>query len=88
MKVVLSPQAEKKLRKLNKIDQIALARKIRNLQNDQKDIQTERLQGYTDTFRIRVGDYRLIYRKFSDRLYIILIGHRKDVYEILHRLFG
>ncbi len=86
MKATLSPQAEKKLRKLNKIDQIVLARKIRNLQNDGKAAQTEKLQGYDDTFRIRVGDYRLVYKKFSDRLYVILIGHRKDVYEILRRL--
>lgn len=88
MKVILSPQAEKKLIKLSKIDQISLARKIRNLQNNEKDVQTEKLQGYADIFRIRVGDYRLVYKKFSDRLYVILIGHRKDVYEILHRLLG
>lgn len=88
MKVILSPQAEKRLKKLNKIDQIALARKIRNLQDDEKGIQKEKIQGYADIFRIRVGDYRLVYKKFSDRLYIILIGHRKDVYEILGRLLG
>lgn len=88
MKVILSPQAEKRLRKLNKIDQIALARKIRNLQTEEKSVPAERLVGYTDIFRIRVGEYRLVYRKFTQRIYIILIGHRKDIYEILSRLIG
>lgn len=80
MKVILSPQAKKKLRKISKIDQIALARKIRSLQAEEKDLPVEKLQGYRDTFRIRVGDHRVVYRKFSDHLYVILIGHRKDVY--------
>lgn len=90
MRVVLSPQAEKRLRKLAKIDQIAIAQKIGKIR-EQKEFssgQKEKLQGYPDIFRVRVGDYRLVYRKFPDRLYIILLGHRQDVYEILRRWLG
>lgn len=86
MKIVLSPLAEKQLRKLSKIDQIAVAEKIRAIGDSSSGIIGERLKGYRDIFRVRVGDYRLVYRRFSDRYYIILIHHRKDVYQLLSRL--
>ena len=47
-----------------------------------------RPQGYKklkdrDGYRIRVGDYRVIYDIFDARLIVdvITLGHRKDVYE-------
>jgi len=88
MKVVVSPQAERHLRKLSKIDQIILARKITGLSQNTHQPQTEKLKGYKDTFRVRVGDYRVVYRRFSDRIYIILIGHRRDIYELLNQLIN
>ena len=34
------------------------------------------------TYRIRVGDYRVVYSIYADRLVIeiVRIGHRKDIY--------
>lgn len=86
MKITLSPLAEKKFKKLPKIDQIAIAQKIRSLKEEKNLLIEEKLQGYKDTYRVRVGNYRIIYRKFSDLFYIILIGHRKDIYEVLQRM--
>jgi mRNA interferase RelE/StbE len=31
--------------------------------------------------RLRVGDYRIVYRLSSDQVMIVAIKHRKDVYE-------
>ena len=31
-------------------------------------------------FKLRVGDYRVIYAKTSDGVLVLRIGHRKDVY--------
>lgn len=41
------------------------------------------LAGYTDRFRLRVGDYRVIYRVENTRLivFVIDIGNRGDVYK-------
>lgn len=86
MKITISPLAEKKLKKLPKIDQIAIAQKIRSLKEEKNLLTGEKLQGYKDIYRVRVGDYRIIYRKFPDLFYIILIGHRKDIYEVLQRM--
>jgi len=85
MKIIISPRAEKELKKLSKINQIAVARKIRCLKD--APCQEEKLKGYQNIFRVRVGEIRIIYRKISQEIYIILIAHRKEVYEILKRLF-
>ena len=39
------------------------------------------LTGYDDVFRIRVGQYRVLYSVSGKKLVIIIlkIGHRKDV---------
>jgi mRNA interferase RelE/StbE len=36
-----------------------------------------------DGYRIRIGDYRVIYEVFDDELVIdvIKLGHRKDIYD-------
>lgn len=85
MNIIISPQAEKKLKKIPKFDQIAIANKVRSL--GAQDIPgEEKLTGYKNTFRVRVGDYRIVYRRFSNSLYIIILGHRKEVYDLLKQL--
>jgi mRNA interferase RelE/StbE len=40
------------------------------------------MSGWEKTWRIRVGDYRIIYEIHDDRLVILVVrvGHRGDVY--------
>lgn len=87
MRIIISPRAENCLRKLSKIDQIAITRKIRNLKETQIITQEEKLKGFLNIFRVRVGGFRIVYKKTRQEIYIILIGHRKDVYNLLRRLF-
>ena len=86
MKITLSPLAEKQLRKISKIDQIAVAEKLRSIRKSSPPAVSEKLRGYRNIFRIRVGDYRIVYRVFPNRYYIILIHHRRDVYKLLSQL--
>lgn len=85
MKIIVSPRAEKQLKKASKIDQIALARKIRSLKKT-VSYQEEKLSGFKNVFRIRIGNYRIVYRKTAKEIYIILIGHRKEIYNLLKQL--
>ena len=87
MKLIISPRAEKQLRKLSKIDQIAVARKIKLLAGGQRQ-KTESLSGYKNIYRIRVGDLRIVYKKTRKLIYIILIHRREEVYRVLKRLLG
>lgn len=88
MKIVVSPRAEKQLRKLSKFDQIAVANKIRNIENNPTIIGEEKLKGFKDINRVRIGDYRLVYKRSNNQLYIVLIGHRRDIYQLLRQLMG
>ncbi len=89
MKVIISPIAEKQLRKLPKIDQIAIANKIRSIKNISSEVfGEEKLSNYKNIFRVRIGNYRIIYRKKIKEIYIILLGHRKYIYQLLHQLFS
>lgn len=88
MKVILSPRAEKQLKKLPKISQIIIAKKIRSLRDDPTHKGVETLKGYINIFRIRIGDFRIVYRMIKGEVYIVLIGHRKDIYEKLKKLFN
>ncbi|MEO5341331.1 MAG: type II toxin-antitoxin system RelE/ParE family toxin [Magnetococcus sp. MYC-9] len=42
----------------------------------------KKLEGTADTWRIRTGDYRIIYTIEDDRLVVLVvkIGHRREVY--------
>ncbi len=42
----------------------------------------KRLTGpWTGYFRVRTGDYRIIFRLEGEVVRVIKIGHRKDIYE-------
>ncbi len=42
----------------------------------------KKLTGLDNLYRIRAGDYRIVYQIRDDRLIVLVvrIGHRKDVY--------
>lgn len=85
MKIIVSPRAKKELKKIPKIDQIAVAKKIKSLVEN-SIVSEEKLSGFKGIFRVRVGSYRIVYRKTSQEIYIVLIHHRKDVYRIVNQL--
>lgn len=87
MKLTILPRAEKELRKLPKFDQIAVAKKIRTLPQTQISGE-EKLSGFPHVYRVRVGNYRIVYKKTSEAIAIVLIRHRRDVYRLLKELLG
>ncbi len=85
MNIRISPRAENEFKKLPKFDQIAIAQKIRSLAGPSVLVE-EKLSGFQFIFRVRVGSYRIVYKKTNDERYIVLIGHRKDIYKKLEDL--
>jgi mRNA interferase RelE/StbE len=55
---------------------------IDNLAINPKHPNCKKLQGFDHTWRVRVGDYRIIYEIYDNKVQIIVIKvkHRRDVY--------
>jgi mRNA interferase RelE/StbE len=72
-------------RELRRLDRAVIARvheAVGSLSPNPFPHGVRKLQGSVNTYRIRVGDYRVIYQVSEDRLLIeiIRVRHRKDVY--------
>ncbi len=80
--IEISRTAEKQLKKLEPDDQLRVANAIIALADDPHPQGSRKLTGYEDVFRIRVGQYRVLYSVSGKKLVIIVlkIGHRKNVY--------
>lgn len=59
-----------------------IRRAIRTLSTDPGPVGWRKLAGSHELYRIRVGDYRIIYEVRDGELVIIVVtvGHRRDVY--------
>jgi mRNA interferase RelE/StbE len=49
------------------------------------DADIKKLAGYADRYRLRVGDYRVIYEIADEQLIILVVGvgHRREAYRAL-----
>ncbi|NJL57653.1 type II toxin-antitoxin system RelE/ParE family toxin [bacterium] len=74
--------AQKELRKLPQEMQQRIAVKIDSLLLDPYPPDSKKLKNGNGRFRIRAGDYRIIYCLEDEQLVILVIkiGHRRDVY--------
>lgn len=74
--------AEKELRKISKPDIPGILDSIRALSNQPRPTDTQILKGENRYFRIRRGDYRVVYEvdDAKQSVTIIKIGHRSEIY--------
>ncbi len=84
-KVQIEKRAGKVLRKLpvdiiNRITPV-----LQKLQNEPHPAGSRKISGCESTYRIRVGNYRIIYEVLKEQvtILVIMVGHRKDVYRNL-----
>ena len=82
-KVVVSKSAEKELLKLPAPLVKRIVPVLESLSNDPRPEGCKKLKGFVDLWRVRVGNYRIIYA-IEDVIRLVevqAIGHRKDIYE-------
>ena len=80
--IEFTKEASKQLKKLPKEEQTRIQAKIDGLvDNPPRPDGVVKLKGL-ESYRIRVGSYRVVYDIFDEVLVIsiIQVGHRKDVY--------
>ncbi|MCB0830358.1 MAG: type II toxin-antitoxin system RelE/ParE family toxin [Solirubrobacterales bacterium] len=78
----LRPAALRSLRKLDPQIRGRVQGAIALLADDPRPPSAKKLKG-REAFRVRVGDYRVIYTVEDDVLLVVVVtlGHRRDVYE-------
>ncbi|MDX8430809.1 MAG: type II toxin-antitoxin system RelE/ParE family toxin [Candidatus Algichlamydia australiensis] len=82
-KIVVSPAAEKQIKKLTKREQTKVIKRIAKLAERPLPPSVKKLQGANSLFRVRQGDWRIIYTIENKKLTVLIVkvGHRREVYQ-------
>jgi mRNA interferase RelE/StbE len=83
--IEFAPAAERDLKALPKPIQLQIGRRIDKLAADPRPHGVEKIKSEDDLYRVRQGDYRILYTIQNKKLTIIIvkIGDRKEVYRRL-----
>ena len=75
----LKSKAIKDLKKISKEDAKKIAAKIKEMENDLYG-DVRKLTKHTPEYRLRVGDWRILFEIEINKIVIYKIKHRKDAY--------
>lgn len=80
--VEIAPRAERDIKRLSRKVQLRLSPRIDALANDPRPHDVKKLSGTTNRYRIREGDYRIIYEIYdkASLVTILKVAHRSDAY--------
>ncbi|MFJ2368251.1 type II toxin-antitoxin system RelE/ParE family toxin [Microbacterium sp. NPDC087665] len=81
--VELTSAAAKEIRKLDPSIRRRILYGISALERDPRPPGVRKLAGFGDAWRIRIGDYRVLYEVVDSRVIVTVfrIAHRRDVYD-------
>jgi mRNA interferase RelE/StbE len=80
--VVVPKPVQKQLENLIQTERAKVISILKLIAEDPRPSGIKKLKGYEKTYRVRVGDYRVIY-EIKDRELVVLVlsvSHRKDSY--------
>lgn len=80
--IEFTTRAARDLQAIPRPDQVRVAKRIDGLAENPRPYGVRKLDGAEGLYRIRVGDFRIIYSMEDRRLVVtmIRIGNRRDVY--------
>ena len=87
--IILHTQAAKELKKIPKKNRQEIREKIDSLAHDPFPMGAAKLKGSANAYRLRAGDYRIVYEVNVTEIIVYIFGvmHRKEVYmRILRRM--
>ena len=81
-KIEYATRVTKDIRRIPRSDVSRIMKAIKALSDNPRPVGCKKLVQTDRTYRIRIGNYRIIYDIYDDHLVIrvIRIGHRRDVY--------
>ena len=80
--VDFAPAAARQIRRLDRLVQRRILAATEALAVNPRPPGVKKLAGRKDTWRIRVGDHRIVYEIHEGRLRVLVVavGHRREVY--------
>jgi mRNA interferase RelE/StbE len=82
-KVLIKPSAVKDVENIDRrADRDRISNRMQSLAENPRPYGSEKLEGFEAMYRIRQGDYRVVY-EIDDAeviVFVIKVRHRKDVY--------
>jgi len=86
--VKFKPSVEKELRKLQKKELRRVIGRVEELGQNPRPPGTGPVHGEQNVYRIRVGDYRIIYelREEEKLVFVLKVSHRSAVYDEFRRM--
>lgn len=82
-RLLIKASAAKEIEALGtKADRQRVIERVQMLSSDPRAQGSEKLAGYVDRYRVRQGQYRIVYLVDDKRreVTVFKVGHRKDVY--------
>ena len=81
--IFVKPAAQRQLKKLTVAVQKDLIALIESLSDEPRPSGCKKLKQRQNQYRVRLGDYRIIYsiEDLSLIVRVIKVGHRRDIYE-------
>lgn len=83
-RVEFTTAAAKEVRKLDPQNHRRILAGISELEREPRPHGVRKLAGYDNAWRVRVGDYRVLYEVIDDRVLVtvVRVAHRRDVHEM------
>jgi mRNA interferase RelE/StbE len=82
-RIEISPAAARQLKKIDRRVLLQIAEKIDLPAAEPRPRGCEKLSGYDNLYRVRIGDYRIVYG-VEDRLVVVVVlkvGNRAEIYQ-------
>jgi mRNA interferase RelE/StbE len=77
----IMPKAARDIKNIPKKDVVKIIEKINEMMGGLKG-DVKRLTNFTPEYRLRYGDWRVLFEVEDDRIIIYRIMHRKDIYRL------
>lgn len=78
--IEFKPRSLKDCKKISRSQLESIFNQIEEMSNDLKG-DVKRLTNFTPEYRLRVGDYRVLFETEKNKIIIYRIRHRKDAYK-------
>lgn len=81
-RIIIPKLVQKQLNNLPQKERERILEAIKNLVNIPRPNGVKKLKGYEQNYRIRVGNYRVIYQIKDQEMIVLILSavHRKDAY--------